>query len=217
MQAIFEEAFKFAFKDRNWIVKIVIGGILGLIPIVNLIFLIGYSLVVLKDSVENKPPVLPEWSAWMEYGKSGLRGLLILIVYGIPLIILGALSAMPALGKLFYVLFILVNILTVPVFTLALIQWNAKGDLKAAFDFKHVWDIFTKDIQNYLIATLVLSILPLIVSLILQTAGYGMFRLRTPVLFFPGALIQLLIGCVWFWLSIVGARVYGQLYSTSSK
>ena len=217
MQAIFEEAFKFAFKDRSWILKIIIGGVLGLIPIVNLIFLIGYSLAVLKDSVDNKPSVLPEWTDWTDFAKNGLSGLLVLIVYALPLIVLGALSTVPALGKLFYVLFILLNLLTIPLFALALIQWYKKGELKAALAFKEVWGIFTKDIQNYLIATLVLAILPLLVSLILEYSGYGMFRLRSPVLFFPGAFIQLVLGCLWFWLSIVGARIYGQVYSTAQK
>ena len=217
MQAIFEEAFKFALKDRSWILKIVIGGVLGLIPIVNLIFLVGYSLAVLKDSVDNKPAVLPEWSAWMDIGKSGLYGLLVLLVYGIPLLLLGALSTAPAVGKLFYVLFVLVNLATVPLFSVALIQWYKSGELKGAFDFKTVWGVFAKDMQNYVIATLVLAILPLIVSLILQYAGYGIFRLRSPVLFFPGAFIQLILGCLWFWLSIVGARVFGQIYSTAQK
>ena len=88
MQAIFEEAITFAFKDRNWILKILIGGILGLIPIVNMIFLIGYALVILRDSVDNKPPALPEWSGWAGFAKEGALGFLILIAYGLPLILL---------------------------------------------------------------------------------------------------------------------------------
>ena len=217
MQAIFEEAVKFAFKDRNWIFKILIGGILGLIPVINLIFLIGYSYAILKDAVDNKPAELPDWSGWTVYGKDGLYGLLILIVYGIPLILLGALATVPAIGKLFYVLFVLINLIIVPLFSLALIRWYKQGNLGGAFAFKEVWQAFAKDMQNYLIATLLLAIVPFLVSLLLQYTGYGMFRFRGPMLFSPGALIQLVLGCLWFWLGLVGARVFGQLYATAQK
>ena len=133
------------------------------------------------------------------------------------LIFWGAFSRVTALGKLFYVLFVLANLITVPLFSLALIQWYKKGDLKGAFAFKQVWGIFAKDVQSYLVATLVLAILPLLVSLVLEYSGYGIFRLRSPVLFFPGAFIQLILGCLWFWLAIVGARIFGQIYSSAQK
>ena len=217
MQAIFEEAIKFAFKDRNWILKILIGGILGLIPVVNVIFIIGYSLVLLRDSVDNKPAVLPEWSGWMDFGKNGSRGLLVLLFYGIPAIILGALATVPAIGKAFYALFILANLVTLPLFTLALIAWHKQGTLKSAFAVKDVWKSFAKDAQNYLIVTLVLAIPPLVVSLIFHYVGYGTFGYHSPVLFFPGAFLQLVLGCLWFWLGIVGARVFGQMHTLEKK
>ncbi len=217
MQAFFEEAIKFAFKDRSWILKIVIGGVLGLIPIVNLIFLIGYSYSVLKDSVDNKPAVLPEWSNWIEYAKNGLTGLLILIVWGIPLILLGILATTPTLGKLFYILFVLANFIVCPLFSLALIAWYKQGALKAAFGFKEIWDTFAKNMQNYVIATLILGILPVTITLILQSMGIGGCRGGCPLMFFPGAFIQFLVGCLWFWLSVVGSRVIGQIYITAPQ
>ncbi len=217
MRAIFEEAVKFAFKDRSWVVKILIGGILGLIPIVNLIFLIGYSLAVLKDSVENKPAQLPEWSRWMDYGKSGLGGLLIVVVYSLPMILLGALAAAPAAGAFFYVLFWLANLITVPLFTLALIAYAKTGVFAGSFAFKQIWQTFAKDAQSYIVVTLVLAVLPVIVSLTMSQLGLGVYGMKSPMILFPGAFIQLLLGCLWFWLGIAGARIYGQIYIGAHK
>ena len=129
MQAILEEAFKFAFKDRNWILKILIGSVLGLIPIVNIIFLVGYSLSVLKDSVDNKPGKLPEWSGWMDLGKSGMNALPIVIVYVlVPAIVLGLLSAIPGVGKLCFILAYVSPLITVPLFYLSLTRWYKEGN-----------------------------------------------------------------------------------------
>jgi len=41
-------SFKFMFEDEGWITKILIGGILGLIPIVNFV-IYGYQLEVIKN------------------------------------------------------------------------------------------------------------------------------------------------------------------------
>ena len=44
----FGKAFTFAFDDKEWVTKLLIGGILSLIPIVNLV-VVGYTLKTLKN------------------------------------------------------------------------------------------------------------------------------------------------------------------------
>ncbi len=217
MQAMLQEAVRFAFKDRSWILKLLIGGVLGLIPIVNIVFLIGYSLTVLRDAVDNKPAVLPEWTCWGDFGKAGLYGLGALGVYGLPLILLGFLSNSPGVGKFFYVLFVIVNFLTIPIFTLALVQWHKDGNFKGVFAFKTVWQNFVGQAQLYVLATLALVAIPFILSLALRATHLDAFHLQGVMLIFPGAFIQLLFACLWFWLSVVGARIFGQIYVTAPK
>ena len=48
---------KFPMEDKDWVMKIIIGGILTIIPIVNFISL-GYMLKVMKNSI-NKTPGMP--------------------------------------------------------------------------------------------------------------------------------------------------------------
>lgn len=219
MQSIFEEAFKFAFKDRSWVVKILIGAVIGLIPIVNVIFLVGYALFILRDSVDNKPAALPEWSGWMEIGKAGLNALPAVIVYVIlPAVILGFLSAIPGIGKLCMVLAYLSPLITVPLFYVSLIRWHKEGNWMASFKFKEVWATFAKDKNNYLLAALLLVVVPgVLMSLFMRISGYGIFGLQSPVILFPGAFIQFALCAVGFWLSVVSARVYGQIYIGVAK
>jgi hypothetical protein len=56
------ESIKYPTTDNDWIKKVVIGGILGMIPIVNFIVQ-GYYLKILKGSIENKSG-MPEWEDW---------------------------------------------------------------------------------------------------------------------------------------------------------
>ncbi len=217
MQAIIEEAVKFAFKDRNWIIKILIGGVLGLIPIVNAVFIIGYSLSVLKDSVDNKPAVLPEWSGWQEMAKNGLYGFGTLVLYGIPMIFLGLLAGPSGLGKIFYVLFLVANFFTIPLFTLALIQWYRTGAFKGILDVPAVWQNFNRASRPYMLATLALVALPFILSLLMRLLGLDVFRTNGVGSLFPGAFLQLVLTALWFWLSVVGFRVFGQIFITSQK
>ena len=44
-----EDAFRFVFRDKKWITKVLIGGIITIIPIANFIVL-GYILRILKDA-----------------------------------------------------------------------------------------------------------------------------------------------------------------------
>ena len=217
MQAIIEEAVKFAFKDRNWIIKILIGGVLGLIPIVNAVFIIGYSLSVLKDSLDNKPAVLPEWSGWKEIAKNGLYGFAALVLYGIPMIFLGLMAGPSGLGKIFYVLFLMTNFFTIPLFTLALVQWYRTGNFKGIFDFSAVWQNFSRASQQYILATLALVALPFILSVLMRLLGLEIFRMSGVGPFFPGAFLQLVLTALWFWLSVVGFRVFGQIAITTQK
>jgi hypothetical protein len=54
------KAFSFIFEDPKWPKKILIGGILGLIPIVNLIML-GYAMQIAANVAMQRENKLPNW------------------------------------------------------------------------------------------------------------------------------------------------------------
>ncbi len=83
------EEIKFPSKDSEWIQKVLIGGLLSIIPIVNLIAY-GYILKVMKRSIEGKPD-MPKWDDWGELFMNGLMAAIIGLIYMIiPILILGA-------------------------------------------------------------------------------------------------------------------------------
>ena len=81
-------SFKFMFEDEGWITKILIGGILGLIPIVNFV-IYGYQLEVIKNVSQDRELPLPDWD---DFGGKFIKGLMVVIasfIYSLPLILVG--------------------------------------------------------------------------------------------------------------------------------
>lgn len=81
------EEIKFPSKDSEWIQKVLIGGVLLVIPIVNLIAY-GYILKVMKGAIDGKPG-MPKWDDWGNLFMNGLMAFIISLIYMIiPILIL---------------------------------------------------------------------------------------------------------------------------------
>ncbi|MEM8531841.1 MAG: DUF4013 domain-containing protein, partial [Chloroflexota bacterium] len=83
------KAFSYVFDDERWVTKVLLGGLLFLIPIVGQIALSGYMIKVAKNVVRNHPQPLPE--VFDNFGETIVQGLyafVINLVYFIPYILL---------------------------------------------------------------------------------------------------------------------------------
>ncbi|MHB9033622.1 MAG: DUF4013 domain-containing protein [Anaerolineae bacterium] len=86
-------SFKYVFEDKDWIKKVLIGGVLNIIPLVGQVFMMGYGLRQLKKMIEGQELPLPEWNDW---GGDLQRGIMVLIGYlgyAVPIIILSIFSS----------------------------------------------------------------------------------------------------------------------------
>lgn len=96
------KAFSFAFEDRDWVTKLLVGGLILLIPIFGGFALLGYMVTVIRRVLNGDPNPLPEWS---DLGQKFVDGLLIWVatlIYALPLLILSCpiffVWVLPALG-----------------------------------------------------------------------------------------------------------------------
>jgi hypothetical protein len=80
-------AFGFVTKDESWITKVLIGGLLSLIPLVGQLAVTGYSYRVAKNVARGEER-LPEWGEFGDYLTRGFLGAVIQIVYTLPAILL---------------------------------------------------------------------------------------------------------------------------------
>jgi|GEM_PF-107410 hypothetical protein len=94
------KSFTYMFEDKDWIVKIAIGGLIllvgGLIlgwlvipAIAAAMLLLGYALNVIKNVYEGNPNPLPEWSNIGDLFMRGATAFVGVVIWAIPLIVLG--------------------------------------------------------------------------------------------------------------------------------
>ncbi|PIU41890.1 MAG: hypothetical protein COS99_03060 [Candidatus Omnitrophica bacterium CG07_land_8_20_14_0_80_42_15] len=197
MVADIENVFKFAFKDKNWIIKMLIGGVLAIIPVVNFI-VFGYVLKVLKDAKEGKEARLPEWEDFGALFKDGLTVFIIVLAYALIICIIWLIgiliSIIPVIGCLSLLLFpilIAALILIPPAANISLCRYLDKGTIKEALKLKEVLEEFKSKFSDYLMVTLINAAIGLIASVTFCLAPF-----------------------IYFWLWLITARLFGEIYGT---
>jgi hypothetical protein len=83
----FALAFSFPFQDEEWVKKIAIAAVLCL-TIIGTIPVFGWSLVVTKRVISGETPVLPDWSNFGEYIMLAIKGIVVAIVFSLPIIVI---------------------------------------------------------------------------------------------------------------------------------
>ncbi len=84
-------SFSYITEDEEWWKKVLIGGLLTLIPVIGPFYGIGYMIEALRNVIDGRELPLPE--ALEGFGDKLVRGLLasvILFIYCLPLIIIGS-------------------------------------------------------------------------------------------------------------------------------
>lgn len=168
-------AFSFPLKDKQWFKKLVIPGVVSLIPIVGQFFLMGFSLNVAKRVIEDHPESLPE----LDFGgdlKRGFISFIVVLGYSLPLIVLALIFGiiMVAIGGLagntesdvaaiisvvmaagFAIISILYGIFIFFFTSVAYGNYLAKAEqLSAAFRVLELWRLLKKSFVSYLLVLL---------------------------------------------------------------
>jgi len=209
------KAFSFVFDDENWIVKVLIGGVLSLIPLVGQILLYGYGLEVMKNAIRGQSTPLPEWDDWGGKLVKGIMYFVISFVYALPIIILGgcfgllmaaigstasedAINIISSLGGTcfggFALLYGILIALTLPS---ALGRYLETDELGAAFRFGEVFALVRDNIGTWIIALVVSWVAGLVASL-------GIILCVVGVLFTA------------FWANLVMMFLWGDAYRQAS-
>ena len=208
------ESVKFPSTDVGWIKKILIGGILLIIPIINLI-IGGYYIKTLRGSIEGKPG-LPEWDDWGDLFIKGLMVAIIGFIYMlIPLIVLfvsigGALTAAISSGdfsaasisaivggSLFSVVLMLIVCLVLP---MALSIYAKEDSIGAAFRIGEILSRIKSVPGDYIITIIVLYALLFIVNLVAAIPIIGWV-----IIIFAN-----------FYIALVASKMFGEVYASSN-
>jgi len=151
---------KFPMKDKDWLVKIIVGGILSIIPIVNLIAF-GYEFKTMKNAINLKPG-MPEWKGFTDLFVKGIVVFVIALLYMIvPLIIFGFANPYSIIVTMLPALFIGGILILIVGFILPMaIAMYAKSDnFGDAFKFGEIFNRIKSVLGEYIISYIVLIIL----------------------------------------------------------
>lgn len=217
----FGKAFSYVFDDPDWVKKVLLGGVITLVPILNFAAS-GYSLEVTRRVINNDPHPLPEWD---DIGGKLVKGFLYAVigfVYALPILLLACLmqggimalggaasssstSANDALGgaavivmSCFGCLILLYSVFMGIVLPAAIGNYAAKDQLGAAFRFGEVFALVQKNISAYLMVLVIGIVAGLAAGLVGSIAcGVGAFF-------------------TMFWALLVSGHATGQAYREAS-
>jgi hypothetical protein len=93
----FGKAFSFVFDDEDWIKKILVGGLLMLIPIIGGLVVLGWAVEITKRVIKGDAEVLPDWSDFGGYLTKGFLVFVVAFVFMLPVILIQGCSSLPYL------------------------------------------------------------------------------------------------------------------------
>lgn len=187
-------SLSFITEDEQWISKVLIGGLILLIPIVGQLALLGYMIETAQNLTRGREKPLPEWGEFGNKMLLGFHAFLISIVYSLPVMLLviifvcfiGAMAAgaegreeelaggmAAAMFCIFPLIIILSLVIQVAVFTgwVRYIQMGA--DLGAAFAIGPVWEMLRTSPGTWIITFLIYLLFSVLASLGGIACGVG--------------------------------------------
>jgi hypothetical protein len=199
-------SFTYMFQDKDWIKKILIGGVVGFIPIVNFAA-IGYMVQIIRNVRDGQTLPLPEWDEFGKYFVDGLWRFLIFLVWAIPIIVVACLSgigtaavgdsgdlqgAYGVVSACFSCLMVLWGFVIAAASPAIMIRFAESGQFNAGFQFGEIFSFISANLGNYIIVIILVWVAGLIASL---------------------GVILCVIGVIFtqFWSYLVAGNLMGQL------
>lgn len=187
------KAFSFVFEDERWVSKVLIGGLLSIVPILNFVVL-GYSLKTAQNVAQGNPRPLPEWDDFGGHFMRGLHWLVVYLVYLLPALILyflffcvlaaaggaadrgrddGAAGAIGLLGLCLMPIVFLLALGGAVLSFAALARYIATNKLSEAFKFSEVIATVRGDLGTWFMLLLVVILAGFVSSLGVIGCGIG--------------------------------------------
>jgi len=167
------KSFRFVFEDKKWIEKVLIGGILMLVPILGSILMMGYVVELVRNVRKHEIEPLPEWDKWGEKITDGIKLLVILLVWSLPLLLLEIILLIPmsimdssdtgntiaAFLSLCFGCFTLIYVIVLMLANPSIvIKFAETGDISAGFKFGEILD-YTKEHLSQIVVALIVGLL----------------------------------------------------------
>ena len=189
------KAFTYIAEDEDWVQKIGVGAVIGMIPIANFAAF-GYQVQIARNVWQGEKRPLPTWDDFAKYLVDGLRIMAAMFVYVLPMfliygllmggMIVYGLSVDPAtfdpsssgtdpFSSMFFIMISLSTMCIMPyilliwfLYPMFFIQIARRGSVKACFDFREMWALLRAQPVNYLIVIAITLGLYMAISMVLM-------------------------------------------------
>jgi len=223
------KSFTYMFEDPDWLRKLGIGTLIGLIGIafspiliglIPLLMLMGYTLDVVRNTMDGREHPLPEWEDWGGFLVRGLKLCGVFIIWALPMILIsiplgigsalaenngGGVEAFGTLlivcGSCLMLLWGLFLALISPAIYVRLARTDRFG---SAFELGKLWAFTRDNIGNVIIAIILTWVAGLIAAII---AALGVIALVI------GLVVS--IPFAMFWQYLVQSHLFGQIAAHS--
>jgi hypothetical protein len=207
-------SFSYATEDRDWVTKVLLGGLISLIPFVGQFYVMGYVVEIIKNVIAGRDVPLPEIGE--DFGGKLLKGLLLSVItfiYSLPIVIVASCSGIGnsilqsairdsdtaggfvalwsiCLGGIALILGI-AEALIIP-FVWA--KYAETEQFSDAFKLDEIWNLFQSNVGPTIVVVLIAGLAGFIAALV--------------------GSIACLIGAIFtvFYAQLVTAYLYGSLY-----
>lgn len=194
----YSHAFTYVFEDKNWLSKILIAGLISLIPIVGQFYLFGWMVEVVRRTKARRTDILPT-THFSYFLTLGLKLFVVCLIYSIPVIILsciiGAINSTveindnntaitiiyTGMGCFGSLLTFVVQIAVALIGTYGTIKLAETDQIKACLDFKDAYYTIKSNLSAFIIVELLMLVAGIIESVglvlclvgVIFTAPYG--------------------------------------------
>ncbi len=174
----YSRAFSYVFEDKNWLSKILIAGLISLIPIVGQIYLFGWMIEIIRRVKAGRSDILPT-THFSYFLTLGLKMFVVSLIYSIPVIIISGIlqlltsSASNADESIFTIFFaglgciggilsLVLNIAVALLGTYGAIKLAETDQIKACLDFNDAFQCIKNNIGAFIIVELLAIVAGLI-------------------------------------------------------
>jgi hypothetical protein len=173
------------FEGREWIMKMILGSIICIIPVLNLL-LLGYFIRCIQCGWRGIHG-LPDWDNWADLCRDGCMVLLILLAYLVlPISLALLLLAIPVVGVVFASIIVFIMGFLIP---MAIANYAMYKNMRDAFIFVNIFNQVARVFGFYIIAYVAVTL-----GVIIGTA----LLLGVPLVGFLGGVFIFYCGVVFF-------------------
>lgn len=194
----YSRAFSYVFEDKDWLTKILIAGLISLIPVVGQFYLLGWMIEIMRRVKAGRQDILPT-THFSYFLTIGLKMFVVCLIYAIPLIIITfvisllstryktydgnsftiVVSSMGFFGNL---ITLLVQICVAFLSTYGTIKLAQTDQIRSCLDFKDAFNTIKDNLALFIIVELLMIVAGIIGSAgailciigVIFTAPYGM-------------------------------------------